>query len=70
LFDQPLPSETGPAPYSRIPRSELRPAPMLGEHTRDVCQKLLGLDADEIDRLISDGVLFVASPPTASRSSS
>lgn len=70
LFDQPLPSETGPAPYSRIPRSELRPAPMLGEHTRDLCQKLLGLDADEIDRLISDGVLFVASPPTASRSSS
>ncbi len=69
LLEHPLPSETGPAPYLRIPRSDLRPAPMRGEHTRDVCQKLLGLDADEIDRFIASGVLFVATPPTAPRGS-
>jgi crotonobetainyl-CoA:carnitine CoA-transferase CaiB-like acyl-CoA transferase len=69
LFDAPLPAETGPAPYRNIPRAELRPAPMPGEHTREVCQKILGLDTGEIDRLIADGVLF-ASPPTMSRSSS
>jgi crotonobetainyl-CoA:carnitine CoA-transferase CaiB-like acyl-CoA transferase len=69
LFDLALPSETGPAPYLNIPRSELRPAPMAGEHTRDVCQKLLGLDTGEIDRLIADGALFVPSPPTAARRS-
>ena len=68
LFDAPLPSETGPAPYRNIPPAELRPAPMPGEHTREVCQKILGLDTAEIDRLISDGALF-ASPRTTSRRS-
>ena len=58
LFDAPMPSETGPAPYRHIPPAELRPAPMPGEHTREICQKLLAMDADEIDRLIADGVLF------------
>jgi crotonobetainyl-CoA:carnitine CoA-transferase CaiB-like acyl-CoA transferase len=70
LFDAPMPSETGPAPYLHIPPAELRPAPMPGEHTREVCQKLVGLDTDEIERLIAAGVLFTASPATPSRSSS
>jgi crotonobetainyl-CoA:carnitine CoA-transferase CaiB-like acyl-CoA transferase len=60
LFDQPLPTESGPAPYRNIPPAELRPAPMPGEHTREVCQKVLGLDPAEIDRLIADGVLFTS----------
>jgi crotonobetainyl-CoA:carnitine CoA-transferase CaiB-like acyl-CoA transferase len=67
-FDAPLPSEAGPAPYLNIPPAELRPAPMPGEHTREICQKILGLDTAEIDRLIADGVVF-ASPPTTSRRS-
>jgi crotonobetainyl-CoA:carnitine CoA-transferase CaiB-like acyl-CoA transferase len=58
LFDAPMPTETGPAPYRNIPPAELRPAPMPGEHTREICQKLLAIDADETDRLIADGVLF------------
>jgi crotonobetainyl-CoA:carnitine CoA-transferase CaiB-like acyl-CoA transferase len=58
LFDAPMPSETGPAPYAHIPPAELRPAPVAGEHTREICQKLLGMTADETDRLITDGVLF------------
>jgi crotonobetainyl-CoA:carnitine CoA-transferase CaiB-like acyl-CoA transferase len=58
LFDAPMPTETGPAPYLHIPPAELRPAPMPGEHTREICQKLLAMDADETDRLIADGVLF------------
>ena len=58
LFDEPMPTETGPAPYIHIPPAELRPAPMPGEHTREICQKLLAMDADEIDRLIAEGVLF------------
>jgi len=60
LFDAPMPSETGPAPYLHIPPAELRPAPMPGEHTREICQKLLAMDADETDRLIAEGVLFMA----------
>jgi crotonobetainyl-CoA:carnitine CoA-transferase CaiB-like acyl-CoA transferase len=58
LFDAPMPTETSPAPYLHIPPAELRPAPMPGEHTREICQKLLAMDADEIDRLISEGILF------------
>ncbi len=58
LFDAPMPTETGPAPYRSIPPTELRPAPMPGEHTREICQKLLAMNADETDRLIAAGVLF------------
>jgi crotonobetainyl-CoA:carnitine CoA-transferase CaiB-like acyl-CoA transferase len=58
LFAAPMPTETGPAPYRRLPPAELRPAPMAGEHTREICQKVLGLDTAEVDRLISAGVLF------------
>jgi crotonobetainyl-CoA:carnitine CoA-transferase CaiB-like acyl-CoA transferase len=58
LVDIPLPSETGPAPYRNIARAELRPAPLLGEHTRDICQQVLGLDGEQIDRLIDERVLF------------
>jgi crotonobetainyl-CoA:carnitine CoA-transferase CaiB-like acyl-CoA transferase len=60
LFDQPMPTETRPSSYAHIPRAELRPAPMPGEHTREICQKLLALDTEEIDRLIADGVLFTS----------
>src|SRR4029077_16328871 len=55
LFDAPMATETGPAPYQHIPPAQLRPAPMPGEHTREICQKLLALDAEEIDRLIAEG---------------
>jgi crotonobetainyl-CoA:carnitine CoA-transferase CaiB-like acyl-CoA transferase len=58
LFEAPMPTETGPAPYRHIAPAELRPAPMPGEHTREICQKLLAMDADEIERLISEGVLL------------
>ncbi len=58
LFDAPMLSETGPAPYTGIPAAELRPAPMPGEQTRQICQQVLGLSAAETDRLIAGGVLF------------
>ena len=60
LFDFLLPTETDPAPYRDIPPAELRPAPMPGEHSREVCQKVLGLDPAEIDKLIADGALFTS----------
>jgi crotonobetainyl-CoA:carnitine CoA-transferase CaiB-like acyl-CoA transferase len=63
LFDAPMPSETGPAPYKNIPPAEFRPAPTPGQHTREICQKVLALDAEEIDRLIAEGVLFTTTEP-------
>jgi crotonobetainyl-CoA:carnitine CoA-transferase CaiB-like acyl-CoA transferase len=63
LVDTPLPSETGPAAFRNIPRAELRPAPLLGEHTRDICKEMLGLDAEQIDHLIDERVLFAPEVP-------
>ena len=58
LFDAPMLSEMGPAPYTGIPAAELRPAPMPGEQTRQICQEVLGMSAEDTERLIADGVLF------------
>lgn len=58
LFDAPMPTETGPAPYTHIPPGELRPAPMPGEQTQQICRSVLGLTTEETERLIADGVLF------------
>lgn len=58
LFDAPMLSETGPAPFTGIPAAELRPAPMPGEQTRQICQEVLGMSAEDTERLIADGVLF------------
>jgi crotonobetainyl-CoA:carnitine CoA-transferase CaiB-like acyl-CoA transferase len=60
LIDHLLPTETGPARYRHIPPAALRPAPMPGEDTREICQKLLGYDTGETERLIAEGVLFAA----------
>ncbi|MBJ7340996.1 CoA transferase [Mycolicibacterium sp.] len=58
LFAAPMPTESHPAPFRRIPDAPLRPAPMPGEQTREIVGDVLGLDADETDRLIAEGVLF------------
>jgi crotonobetainyl-CoA:carnitine CoA-transferase CaiB-like acyl-CoA transferase len=63
LFDTGLPAETGPAPYRRIPPADLRPAPVLGEHTIELCQTVLSMDRAEIEHRLADGVLFVPSTP-------
>jgi len=39
---------------SRVP---VRPAPLLGEHNREVYGELLGLDLDELERLAEEGVI-------------
>ena len=58
LVDVPMPSETGPAPFTNIPPAEFRPAPMPGQHTGEICHKVLAMSSEEIDRLIAEGVLF------------
>jgi len=58
LFDVPMLSETGPAPYTGIPAAELRPAPMPGEQTRKICHEVLGMSDEETDRLVAGGILF------------
>jgi crotonobetainyl-CoA:carnitine CoA-transferase CaiB-like acyl-CoA transferase len=59
LIDHPLPAETGPAPFRHIPPAPHRPAPLPGQHTREICRKVLQMSAEETERLICDGVLSV-----------
>ncbi len=58
LIDRPLPTETGPAPFRHIPPAPQRPAPLPGQDTREICRNLLGMGAEETERLIADRVLF------------
>jgi len=58
LFDHPLPAETGPAPFRHIPPAPQRPAPMPGQHTREICLKILDMSSEETEQLIHDGALF------------
>jgi 2-methylfumaryl-CoA isomerase len=48
--------------FSGIPRSAVRRAPQLGEHTEAVLAELLGLSSAEIGRLERDGVVRLAPP--------
>ena len=57
-------AETGRAAYDGPPMrlgatpGTLRtPAPLMGEHTMDVCERILGLSMDEIADLLAEGVL-------------
>lgn len=58
LFDAPISAEQRAAPSRHIPDAELRPAPMPGEQTREVCHRALGLTDGDIADLIERGVLF------------
>jgi crotonobetainyl-CoA:carnitine CoA-transferase CaiB-like acyl-CoA transferase len=64
LFDHSLPAETGPAPFRHIPAARQRPAPLPGQDTREICQKILGMSSEETEQLINARVLF-ASTDTA-----
>lgn len=56
--------ETGRAAYdgpgfqlSDTPGRHAWPAPLLGEHTMDVCERIIGLSPDEIADLLAEGIL-------------
>ena len=50
----------GPAFHSpALPDVDLFPAPLLGEHTREICSSLLGMDDERIEDLVTRGVLFL-----------
>lgn len=50
--------ECAPVSMSRMNRPPTHPAPLMGEHTRQIASSLLGLSDDEIERLIAEKVLF------------
>jgi benzylsuccinate CoA-transferase BbsF subunit len=46
-----------PAKLSKTPGGPTRPAPLLGEHTADVCLRVLGYTEDELADLYAEGAL-------------
>ncbi len=62
LIDHPMPAETGPAPFRHIPPAPQRPAPLPGRDTREICRDVLGMSAEQTERLIADRVLFAGGP--------
>lgn len=46
-----------PALYSRTPRASRGPAPMLGQHNREILQSLLGMTEQELAALEKDGII-------------
>jgi crotonobetainyl-CoA:carnitine CoA-transferase CaiB-like acyl-CoA transferase len=66
--------ETGPWPQTAIPchlsRTPVRvqgPAPLKGVHSRDVLTRVLGMTAEEYDRLESSGITGIEIPPVRSQ---
>jgi crotonobetainyl-CoA:carnitine CoA-transferase CaiB-like acyl-CoA transferase len=62
-WDEPLTVEAGIALFDAIAPPALNPAPVMAQHTRGVCQTILGLSDAEIDQLTEDGVLELAEGP-------
>ncbi|SHN17369.1 CaiB/BaiF CoA-transferase family protein [Cryptosporangium aurantiacum] len=54
---QPFHLENAPVRSERLPDPDERPAPLLGEHTRQIAAERLGLTDAEIDTLLTAGVL-------------
>jgi crotonobetainyl-CoA:carnitine CoA-transferase CaiB-like acyl-CoA transferase len=67
LLSRPVPANARAARFSSIGDPPLRPAPVPGEHTRQVARTLLGLSHDDIDHLVREGVLEETSPTVPDR---
>ena len=45
------------ARFSKTPVFHAAPAPLFGEHTFDVCERVLGMSVDDITELLAEGIL-------------
>ncbi len=52
---------------SAMADADVRPSPKLGEHTREIARRLLGLSDAEIERLVADGALEDPPAPPQAR---
>jgi crotonobetainyl-CoA:carnitine CoA-transferase CaiB-like acyl-CoA transferase len=68
LIGVPVAGERASAVFERMPDPPLRPAPLAGQHTRELAARLLGLSPASIQSLLDDGVLEESAPvPMESR---
>ncbi|MET0269375.1 MAG: CoA transferase [Sphingomonas sp.] len=64
-MDEPVVAERRHAVSMLLAEPDARPAPLMGEHSRDVVREWLGLDGAAIDAMFDDGVLETVSPEIA-----
>jgi crotonobetainyl-CoA:carnitine CoA-transferase CaiB-like acyl-CoA transferase len=57
LIPHELPAENVAAPYSNLALPPERPAPLSGQHTREICTDLLDLTTEEINEYLASGIL-------------
>jgi crotonobetainyl-CoA:carnitine CoA-transferase CaiB-like acyl-CoA transferase len=62
--DKPIPASIEPALFENIARPQLRPAPRVGEHTRQICRTVLEMSDADIDELLEAGVLELTDVPS------
>jgi crotonobetainyl-CoA:carnitine CoA-transferase CaiB-like acyl-CoA transferase len=56
------PQAVNPLHFSRTPATDVRPAPLLGEHTAEVLAELLGTSGDDYEALVAAGVSGIGPP--------
>jgi crotonobetainyl-CoA:carnitine CoA-transferase CaiB-like acyl-CoA transferase len=62
LLKVPIPAAARIARFSTVPDPDLRAAPVLGEHTEEICAEILGMAGKEVRELVARGVLQVHAP--------
>ena len=58
----PLPTEARQHLSATIADAALAPAPLQGQHTREIATRVLGMPPEEIDKLVAEGVLEEPDP--------
>lgn len=56
------PQVANPLRFSRTTATEVRPAPLLGQHTAEVLSELLGIGQEDYDRLVAAGISGMGPP--------
>jgi crotonobetainyl-CoA:carnitine CoA-transferase CaiB-like acyl-CoA transferase len=54
---EPVPTENAPFLSRYVAEPDMRPAPLMGQQTRDICGRILGMTPEKIDDLMARGVL-------------
>jgi crotonobetainyl-CoA:carnitine CoA-transferase CaiB-like acyl-CoA transferase len=55
--------QNAPFKLSETPAANSRPSPMIGEHTRDIVEGLLGLPHEELQAGFADGTFWPIQRP-------
>ena len=51
------PNSTAPWKFDSVPSFPIRPAPLLGQHSNEILQELLGLSQSEVAHLTATGAI-------------